>query len=302
MIRWKGGAWIVYRPVGGIGDAIMIMPAITALRKQIGDELLVVMCIDYIKSVFEHNDAIDYIMPYTELDIAKQKDIVDVAELTKMGCIVYRLHHPCPAAVYENDNCPHIYKSRQEIFAEACDVKFDINNYNFALHEDELNVPEELMLPERYVVVQLRCHDRWRNYWHMKWFLHEIAKVGRKKDFGVVTIDAEMDYGIKDVVALHHIPLNFLFGVIKKSRLVIGPDSSFGHVGGALEVPVLGLYGPTNPHVRLKYKRAYWMPKFRRCKRQYCWYKPCKFRLCMNFKPKAVINRALQILEEDIAS
>lgn len=301
IIKAHSDVYIVYRPVGGIGDAVMIMAAITGVRNKIGKSaLLIVMCVEYIRSVFEHNPAIDYIMSYTEPDIGEKKDIVDVAKIKELGCTLYPLHHPCPAAVYEADACPQIYKTRQEIFSEACDVKFSMYNYNFILHEEELDIPKTMMLPDRYVVVQLRSHDRWRDYRFTRWLLMELKRLGKKMDFGVVTVDAEMDAGIKGVISLYKIPLNYLFGVVNSASLIIGPDSSFIHIGGALERNVLGMFGPTNPAVRMRYKYPYWLSRFGRCTKQYCWYDPCRWRFCMSFKPKVILEKTKMILQEAV--
>ena len=292
-----GDVVVIYRPVGGIGDGVMILPAITALRIQNPNSLIIILCIDYIEVVFEHNNVVDHIISYTEGELNDRDDIQDLTILKKLGCIIHFLHHPCPAAEYESLACPGIYKSRQAIFAEACGVEFDRDYYNFVLHDDELEAPVLMDLPERYVVVQLRSHDRWRNYRYNKWLLYNLVATGKKFDFGVVTIDANQWYDIKGVRGIYQTPMPFIFGVLAKALLVIGPDSSFPHVAGAMGIPVLGLFGPTNPIVRLHYEHAYWMPRYSKCARQWCWYHPCEHRFCMTYKPREIVDKAVQIIQ-----
>jgi len=287
---------IVYRPVGGIGDAIMILPAITALRLKNPASLIVVLCIDYIRTIFEHNDSVDHIISYTEEELGEQVDIQDLKRLNNLDCEMYFLHHPCPASEYESACAPHIYKSRQEIFSESCGVDFDINNYNFVLHDNELNVYREMGLANRYIVLQLRSHDCDRDYRFNRWLLYGLVKLGKKLDFEVVTVDAVQSYDVKGVLGLYNTPLAFIYGVIATSLLLIGPDSAFPHVAGALQVPTLGLFGPTNPIVRLKYYNANWMPRFTKCTKQWCWYEPCKFKFCMSYKPKDILEKVDHIL------
>jgi ADP-heptose:LPS heptosyltransferase len=86
--------------------------------------------------------------------------------------------------------------------------------------------------------------------------------------------------------------------------MLIGPDSSMVHIAGALgenhDVRVLGIFGPTDPGVRLRYNKAYWMEGFDRCKRQHCWYVPCRGKFCLKtLSPSKVLGRVKGILMED---
>jgi hypothetical protein len=301
IVKQRSGAWVFHRPVGGIGDAVMLLPAITALKKQVGNDLLVVSCVDYIAPVFEHHPYVDYVMSYTGAEISEGKDEVVLGELENAGSVIHRYYHPCPASVYEAEHNPDITKPRQDIFCEHAGVEFDINNYCLTLTREEKELPFSELKGMRYIVVQVRSHDLWRNYLHMKWLLDELAWVGKKKDFLVVTVDSAIDPGMKGVVSYTHKSLRWIFGMISGAMLLIGPDSAFVHVAGALNVPILGLFGPTNPAVRLRYHNAHWMPRFKRCPRQYCWYKACAWRFCLaTLRPRKIIRRVKDLIMEAV--
>lgn len=48
-------------------------------------------------------------------------------------------------------------------------------------------------------------------------------------------------------------PIRYLAALIKSCKVVIGNDSGPLHLAGAVEVPVLGIYGPTNPKLQGPY-------------------------------------------------
>lgn len=48
-------------------------------------------------------------------------------------------------------------------------------------------------------------------------------------------------------------PIRYLASIIKSCKLVIGNDSGPLHLAGAVETPVLGIYGPTNPKLQGPY-------------------------------------------------
>lgn len=299
VVKQRGGAWVFHRPVGGIGDAVMLLPAITGLKKQVGNDLVVVSCVDYIAPIFEHHPYIDYIMSYTGEQISKGIDYRALCALQDVGSVVHRYFSPCPAAVYEAENNPDIIKPRQDIFCDHAGVKFDIDNYCLTLTDDEKDIP--LGEGMKYIVVQIRSHDRWRDYRHMKWLLEELARVGRKKDFLVITVDSTIDPEVQGVKAYTHRNIRFILGLISGAMLLIGPDSAWIHAAGALRVPTLGLFGPTNPAVRLRYHNVHWMPRFRRCGRQYCWYQPCVWRFCLaTLRPKRIVRRVKNLIMEAV--
>jgi len=294
-IRQAGGGYVLWRPVGGIGDAIMMLPAITALKRET-EEIIAVVCVDYIAPVIERNKYVDYVLPYDGEEISKGIDQRAMGLLYDLGAVLLRYYNPCPAATYEAATCPDIYKPRQDIFCDFADVSFDIDNYCFEVEDEDNTILDEL--PERYIVAQLRSHDKWRDYPYIKLLLWYLVKLGKALDFTVITVDSTKKYDVKGVVSYTQTRLGYIFAIIKHSLMFVGMDSMGVHAAGALRVPSLGIFGPTDPKVRLRYYNAHWMPRFKRCRRQYCWYLPCKWRFCLRaLSAKRVANQTEQIIK-----
>lgn len=305
IVRAADETHVIWRPVGGIGDAIMMLPALTALKQNNGSSITVMAVVDYIEPVFQGHEAVDYIYRLGAFrKVGKQKRLAEYDErylsaLAKVGAEFHKFYDPCPAATYEAKYNPYIERSRQEIFCDHIGVEFNIDNYHLELAEAENWIPRGLGLPDRYVVVQIKSYDKWRDYKYMAWLLQELVRLGKKRDFQVVAIDKDLSSGVKGVRDLVGMDLRHVFAIVKKSLLLIGPDSMGVHVAGAMNKPTLGLFGPTNPEVRLKYNRAYWMPRLKRCRRQYCWYTPCRFEFCLSVvRPRRIINKVKKILKE----
>lgn len=297
-VRTEGGI-VVLRSVGGIGDAVMISPTFTELKKQYGDVPLVAVCVDYIDPIFRHNPAIDALITFDQEQINQGDDRRCIKDFEDAGCIIYNLRYPCPAAIYEAQYSPYIAKSRQAIFAEACDVKFNGGGYNLKLSEEEINYPKELGLNDRYIMVHLRSHDRWRDYPKIlvKALISRLMSWGKRFDIQVITVDSVLDYGVKGAKGFHHVHLNIIMGLVNGAMMLVGPDSSMIHLSGALGKKTLGLFGPTSPVVRMKYGQAYWLGDFKKCGRQYCWYHPCKRSYCMKtIKPTRIVDTVDMIL------
>ena len=318
LVRSNLKVYILYRPIPGMGDGVMVMPAITGIRKKYGKNVIIVMMgLEYVNTVFEHNDCLDFIVPYTSEEVTSNDDInkynetldksflkndyLHILKLDQMDCNLYRLEHPCPAGHHESNTLEENRRSRVELFSEACGVKFDMSNYNFKLHDYDLDANERLNLPDRYVVVGIRSSTVWKDYRFMKWLVRKLSKMGKRFDFQVVTMDEKIQFDIKGVRGLVGQSLTDLYGVLAKSILTISNDSGYAHVAGALDVPVYGLFGPTPPHLFLRYPKVKWLPRFERCDRQFCWYLPCKHRPCLSIHPNRIIKPVIDMaMEYDI--
>lgn len=185
-----------------------------------------------------------------------------------------------------------ITKSRQEIFCETVGVEYSDNNYKVNFTEKEQQIANDFLGGGNGLVgIQMKSSTKTRDYDKMEGLVDYAAS----KANAVVTFDKSFRYRGRRSNVLSFLDSNIrnVWSVISRMSLFIGPDSFGVHAAGALGIKTYGIFGPTDPLCRLRdYKNAAWsgiwkMPIIRRgmkrgCGRQYCWYKPCKQKLCLN--------------------
>jgi len=210
---------------------------------------------------------------------------------------VYHLSRPC--AEYEMKTMPFVDKSRQEIFCDVVGVGFDMNNYKVGFFDHELEFADIFLKGmQRCIGIHAKSIDAWRNYRFTvvkkgQNKMYALAEyIARRFDGYVVVFDHESPYYTNrtNIVSLVTKNVRYMWSVMSRMLLGIGIDSFGVHAFGSTEVPVYGIYGPTDPDCRLKYKyaasSASWCRK--RCKRKevvkggFCWYNPCQHQPCIN--------------------
>ena len=274
---------VLYRAVGGIGDAVMIVPAITALRKEYGkDAKIVIVTIPYCAPIFFNNPDIDYVVN------AEQFTGVDACRdyFEKLGSLFITLSNPCPSSIYEASNEPNIYRSRQELFCEACGVQYKIENNRLFVTDHDNMVARKAIPFDQYVVVHCSSNSKFRDlpHYHTDYLIKLLSERLEPSNMGVVLISHGWKYKHhkrKNIIRVLQPPLSHTIAVINNSMGLIGSDSMGIHVAGALGLPSYGIFGMTNPEMRMAYPKADWYRRYNRCHRQYCWYHPCVFRFCL---------------------
>ncbi len=286
---------VLYRDIGGIGDAVMITGAITEIKRGLGKNIkIVVATIPYVSPVFYHNPDVNWIIDSSQFDKKHADGAVDYGSgknvlrsvVEKHGAIFIGLSHPCPSSQYEAINEPlpkrktQIIKSRQELFSEACDVKFKRGDCRIYLSQNEIDSFHEPF--ENYIVFHTKSNSRSRNLpnYHIDYLTSLLSK-----KFNVVLLSHEYRYRLgkyKNVVKMDHAPLREIIITIALSDMVVGVDSMGLHVGGGCGVPLYGIFGTIDPEMRLSaYHNASWFTGYNRCRRKPCWYHPCIFNFCM---------------------
>jgi heptosyltransferase III len=86
---------------------------------------------------------------------------------------------------------------------------------------------------------------------HKKYNVKFLIIWGNKKEY---THAQEIKNVLKDIAfIIPDSPIRYLAALIKTCKVVIGNDSGPLHLAGAVEVPALGIYGPTNPKLQGPY-------------------------------------------------
>ena len=287
---------VLYRDVGGIGDAVMITGAIAGLRRAFGDSLrIIIATIPYTAPVFFHHKFVDWIIDSSQFDRIHADSAVDFGSgknickdvFEKYGALFIGLSHPCPSAQYEAINEPllkrntRIIKSRQELFAEKCDVKFvknDCSLYLSDVEKDSFHPPFK-----NYMVFHVKSNSKSRNLPNN--YIDYLTSLLSKKFEGIVLLSHEYKYKLgryNNVVKLDNPSLREVMTTIAFSKMVVGVDSMGVHVGGGFGVPLYGIFGTVDPEMRLSaYPNASWFTEYKKCRRKPCWYHPCIWGFCM---------------------
>lgn len=202
---------------------------------------------------------------------------------------VYELSTPC--AEYETKNMPNVQLSRQQIYCYVVGVDFSIDDYNVSFDNSEIEFADTFLrnFSGSLVGIHPRSFDIWRDYRYMTLFdrrnkMTDLIKLISKKINGyVIVFDDSDDFIVnKNVIRCYNKDVRRTWAIMSRMNLGIGIDSMGIHLMGSCDVPVYGIFGPTDPSKRLLYSNAGWNEKSFDC--QYCWYRPCDSVYCMNSK------------------
>lgn len=98
-----------------------------------------------------------------------------------------------------------------------------------------------------------------RKNWSTRGFSETIRWIKNETEYEAILITGEADaqpslrlhqeLGSDCPLELHQLPLQQLVSVLQSCRLLIGNDSGVSHLAAAAGIPVLALFGPTSPEV-----------------------------------------------------
>lgn len=96
-------------------------------------------------------------------------------------------------------------------------------------------------------------------------------------------------------------PIRYLAAIIKRCKVLIGNDSGPLHLAGAVEVPVLGIYGPTNPDLQGPYGEINATVQNTNLECLHCNLLECNIgNVCMTELPKPlIINKFEELLKKN---
>lgn len=277
------GKLVYERYTRGYGDAIMLRYAINAsmrMRPKAEHHLVI---FDSVAKMFSDIEGL-IIHPISGNSSAEKifnsAKIIDGLEPDKK----YELSRPC--ADYECAVQPFVDKSRRQIFCEVVGAPYNLGSYNVRFSEEELDYADRILYGYgKCIGVHVRSAETWRDYRfyavrHGRNRMWDLAERIAKEWGGyIVTFDHEYRYNgkLKNVVSIVDKDVRKVWATMSLMIAGIGPDSFGVHAFGSSGVPVYGMFGPTDPIIRLKYRNAFWSERWMDC--QHCWY---NFSKCKN--------------------
>lgn len=238
---------LVTRAMGGIGDLLMLTPALHLLKQKYPAEEIHLAVPRQYFPLFLHND--DVIL----LDIERQA--IDPAHYKSW----YNLTD-CPAARVESRTAPKVKKSRVDIFISSLGrrgwfIKESDRRPRYFISEDEKLFQKKFWFEHELtgkpvIGIQLRSDETYRDYPHMRELVQKISA-----KYTVLLFDAQpiAGFDFDNVIKGDSFPLRQAFALARCCDAIIAPDSSFVHFAAAFDIPCVALFGPIDGKVRTKH-------------------------------------------------
>jgi ADP-heptose:LPS heptosyltransferase len=234
---------LVTRAMGGLGDLLMMTPALHALRLKSGGRPIELAVPRRFFPLFEGNEDVEVVDIHSELDPREYDRWFNLTD--------------CPAARTESLTAPRVRRNRIEIFARALGIRgpalwrMDRRPRYFLSAADrghrERFFAAHRLEGESVIGVQIRSDETYRDYPHMPALVKTLAR-----DHVVLLFDSRpiLGYDFANVIKVGGQGLREAAALASGCRALVAPDSSFIHLAAALRRPVVGLYGPTDGAVR----------------------------------------------------
>jgi ADP-heptose:LPS heptosyltransferase len=236
---------LVRRTTPGIGDILMITPAIAALKEKYPDKRIEVACQKYLWPALKNNPDI-----YKVIDCAGNIN-------HKRYYAIIDLSSPC--ARYESARVAsgkEVQKSRAEIFAEASGVRENLTNLKprYTVTLDEKTWAEDFLKKtvtsnKPKVAIGLRSAEMYRN-WPEKYFTDLFNTL--QPHFEIVLIDHSREHIFENVIDACGFPLRKSIAILEQCDGLITVDTSLLHFGAALDKPTVAIFGPIDYKPRCK--------------------------------------------------
>jgi len=238
---------LITRAMGGIGDLLMMTPALHALKRKYPNREIHLAIPRRYFPLFQGNTDVRLIDIEQEgLDPLAYKKWFNLTD--------------CPAARVESRTAPKVKRTRIELFARSMGIGWwrtkrmaKLPRY-FVTPEDKAFQQtfwrEHRLMAETVIGVQLHSDEVYRDYPHMPQLVARLAH-----DYHVIVFDTERIDGLEGerIVKVEGLPMRKAFALAAACDAIVAPDSSFVHLAAALDVPCVGLYGPIDGELRTKH-------------------------------------------------
>jgi ADP-heptose:LPS heptosyltransferase len=243
-------ATLVTRAMGGFGDVLMMTPGLHALKAMRPGRPVILAIPRRFFPLFDGNDDVQLMDIDGDLDPASYGEWFNLTD--------------CPAARVESRTAPGVTANRIELFARGLGItgsrlKTMDRRPRYTVSDPELEWRDQFFADHELrgtlvVGLQPRTDEAYRGVPHMRQIGEALAQHARVLVFGCVT---PPDAGHPGVIQVTGLDLRQSFALASGCDVLVAPDSVFFHLAGALGLPCVGLFGPTDGRVRGRdYPRA----------------------------------------------
>lgn len=288
---------LFYRQTKGIGDLAMMMKSVEVVRQAYPKAIIDIAC--RYQDLIRHHPVIDGLLNVTEykkVDLMLSYDVV--------------IDQSKPCAEYEAKHQPNITRNRIEIFCNNASTILRDSGYKGIEWDGTCQTlwidgkdrtwanmlvrnASEGKLP---IGIFWRSAEEWRDW---KYIIHFVQMLALDSRFAIFCFDGKMKIPVGGIHQFVGYPLNKVNALVSCMRLIFSMDTVGIHIAGGLNVPILAVFGPTDPKIRLEsYANAHWLPV--KCRHHPCWYKPCRKLSCLRkIKPRDVYQKIEILLGKD---
>lgn len=220
---------------GGIGDALLLTPAFSAIKAQYPEAKLRVYypCNPH-KQIFENNPHIDSLKRFsrTKAPLAKFRYYID---RSKFSIPAYGALYP--SKFYQ----VHAMK----IIAEMLDIKMAAPQIEIYLTADECKIGKERMSAYKNPImmqVLAGCSDN-KNWPASNW----EKLVAAMPEYTFIQVGAKGEEAVKGAVNMNGLSFRESFAMLKYATSFIGVESCFAHASNAFNIPGVVLFGASTP-------------------------------------------------------
>ncbi|MHC4395657.1 MAG: glycosyltransferase family 9 protein [Planctomycetota bacterium] len=269
------------RTDGRIGDLAIMIRSVELTRLRYPEAQIFVQCL-YPKLIEAH-PAIDKIY-----EVGADIPEVDFAINQNKVCGEYEF------------NIPVIAKTRHQIFCDNVAEILDDDNLRWDGLPQTLWVDRKLYSWANETIMNAsqgripvgvfwRAATDYRSWKGMNKLISLLSK-----DFAVFCFDDKKQLNIrKRIHQFVGFSLDLVLALVSQLRFIVSNDSAGAHLAGGLGIPLWGMFGPTDPLLRIgMYHQAQWMSIL--CPKHPCWYNPCKKLLCFKEQKANKIFRQLK--------
>jgi ADP-heptose:LPS heptosyltransferase len=259
---------LVVRQLGGIGDVLMLSCLFRGLKEKYpGHTLKCVTAEVYLSGslmdIMTHNPLIDEVIAIEPWDMtpARTREVwgrfyagaghLEDELIWKMADHAFDMNTACVDYEWEAMKNGGIQKPRYQVWCDAADLQPSSYAPIYRVNSDELSkaraYADEHWKGATVVGLGLSACDKKRALGVGK--LQEICQGLNQAGVHVVTIDPtnRLD-GVDSIIGKR---ISELMALISCMDVVISADSGILHMAGALGIPVVGLFGPTDYKMRM---------------------------------------------------
>ncbi len=247
-IGWssKSDKILVTRAQGGLGDLLMMVPGLKALKKRYPHKTIhFAIAQSFFPLMKSHKEFLCIDINSSDINTADYFRWIDLTD--------------CPAARVESLQFPRVRSNRIAIFASAMGInlrrlkksgvlpQYYVDNNESVAAEEFLSSINPMNLP--VIGIQPFSADTYKNWPHTEELALELSR-----NAVVLIFHNEVIEGFNGI-NLHKIvrPIRESFALASKCSLLIAPDSSFLHLSAALDIPAVAIFGPTSGRVFTKF-------------------------------------------------